>query len=312
MHQNSIKAIQLEYPVFGEAVQLFSFWLGKHHLSGHICTEVIEILTAEEFLYPTTFQAPTTPLIAFYRTLQRLIRHNWEETPFILDLNLTEKEINTEIRNNIYLQFRSNRAYQKSEMEKPKSKDGNDLHLDYLSPMMYIVTSNDKINNYLPSFIDPKQVPEKVVFNLMIHFAKSTMETIKSYLGNHYLDYTSFHYLDQNINENGQKRDESSAVALVNLRENDEKRTEKKTIVWSFFEMVFSSKSVLNHCQLIFEFKDSLVLQNLLTKCGQNGDSNSKVFPKTPYYYDYPTLTQLEIFKNIPINELSVQHMLPM
>jgi hypothetical protein len=33
-HQNSIKAIQLEFPVYGETVQLFTFWLGKHQLSG--------------------------------------------------------------------------------------------------------------------------------------------------------------------------------------------------------------------------------------------------------------------------------------
>jgi hypothetical protein len=71
IHQNAIKGLQLEFPVFGAAVQMFQFWLAKHQLSGHFCVEVIEILVADEFLNPVGSFAPTTAISAFYRTLQR-------------------------------------------------------------------------------------------------------------------------------------------------------------------------------------------------------------------------------------------------
>lgn len=71
LHHNAIKALQSQYMVFGETVQLVKLWLARHHFSGHLSHESIELLVAFEFVHGTTLVPPTTPFAGLLRTLNR-------------------------------------------------------------------------------------------------------------------------------------------------------------------------------------------------------------------------------------------------
>ena len=199
-----------------------------------------------------------------------------------MDLNLTEKEISTEIRNKIYLQFRSNRAFQES--EKQKAQGTNEIMLNYFSPIMYIVTSNDKINNYMPTFIDRKQIPERMVFNLMQHYAQLTIQKLSRYLESESLDFIEFHHLT-NVSE--------EFPVVTNFQ--------KANIMLKFYESLFSSSTIFSHCQLLFEFHDSFIVKNSVAE---------NKLPVSAYHYCFPLVSQIEVYKNISIQDLSVERLL--
>lgn len=223
LHHNQVKSLHSKFPVFGEAVQLLQLWFAKHNFSSHICIEVLELLVAYEFVHPSSIHPPTTAFSAFHKALQRLVTHNWEEDPFIVDLSGESKVINVEARTSIVTRFRAARD---------SVKDVADAHLlNDINPAMYVVSSAEKINDFSPSY--GSKTPEKVVLGIIINSARATLTKIKDLFENYF-----------EIAE-------------------DEKVTSSSGIVdQQLISLIFESDAILNKCNYRFKFNKSIVNTN--------------------------------------------------
>lgn len=171
--------------------------------------------------------------------------------------------ITADVRNTIYLRFKANREYFRSETAKVGRSD--DYRLNYLSPIMYIVSSNDKVNQFYPSFLERRQVPERLVFNLFLYFAKETCKNLVSHL-------STFH-----INQD------------VLVAEERNRR---------FVKSLFEDEGIYKRCHLVFRFADVLQPKN---HTGKNG---------LLYHMDLPAVHQLELYKNTPLRDLTIENMM--
>ena len=87
-HHQSVRAINAEYFSYSTAVRLVSIWLSKNCFSGILSHRGIELLVASIFTEnPSALYPPQTSVSAFYRTLDRLGRHDFEVAPLVVNLD---------------------------------------------------------------------------------------------------------------------------------------------------------------------------------------------------------------------------------
>jgi hypothetical protein len=196
-------------------------------------------------------------------------------------LELNENLITVEDRNLIHLQFQSNRSYQRS--EKKKNPHMDDYLLNCLSPVMYVVTSNDKMNNYLPSFIEVSQIPERVVFNLLLSLGKITIKKLTHVIECSEIDLNGFNHCfkkEEPLNDSCQ----SISSLCGNVRQ--------------MFESIMYNESIYKRCDLVFKFHDALIFAE--------PNKATPVSSDPLYNFEIPTIAQIEVYKNISVSELSV------
>ena len=94
LHHMSVKSLHAQHPSYSAAVRLLSVWAAYHYFSGmlfflpqlsaalvflpllslssgHLCHEVLELVAAHVYVYPTMAQAPNSALAGFYQALVR-------------------------------------------------------------------------------------------------------------------------------------------------------------------------------------------------------------------------------------------------
>ncbi|KAK0101481.1 hypothetical protein ONS95_006651 [Cadophora gregata] len=97
LHTQSIATHCTRFPLLSPAIRLTKMWFDKHMLLGHVSEELVEILVARTFLQPYPWQAPSSVMTGFLRTLLFISRWDWRVTPLIVDFTgtMTTSEVDS-------------------------------------------------------------------------------------------------------------------------------------------------------------------------------------------------------------------------
>ena len=87
-HHQHIRAVNAEYLSYSTTVRLVSIWLSKNCFSGILSHRDIELLVASIFTEnPSALYPPQTSVSGFYRTLDRLGKHDFDVAPLVVNLD---------------------------------------------------------------------------------------------------------------------------------------------------------------------------------------------------------------------------------
>lgn len=86
-HTQAIQNLSTRFPMFSPSIRLVKKWFASHLLTTHFSPELIELLVVRTFLQPYPWQAPSSPMTGFLRTLLFLSRWDWRNEPLIVDLS---------------------------------------------------------------------------------------------------------------------------------------------------------------------------------------------------------------------------------
>ena len=168
MHHNAIKALHSQFPSFGNAVRLLSRWCAGNHFTGMASHEVLELVTASCYLDPVVGVAPSSPSAGFRRALLKLTSHDWENEPLIVDF---ADELSIADRLLISSTFQQAR----------ESASG---------PALFIVSSYDRISNWIPS-TSSVATPSKVVLRLLTSAAMLSLSLYDKWARASSVDYSA-------------------------------------------------------------------------------------------------------------------------
>lgn len=80
-------------PAWSGGVRLTKRWVSAHLLGDTISDTAVEVIMARIFLNPAEFDsAPVSPVAAFYRWLQLVSSHDWNESPLIVSPDMESSE----------------------------------------------------------------------------------------------------------------------------------------------------------------------------------------------------------------------------
>lgn len=88
-HTLRIQTLSRRFPFYSSAVRLLKTWFNKHLLTSQIKEELIELIALKPFLDSAPYVPPSSPVSAFFRSLEFLATWNWKEDPLILDVDKT-------------------------------------------------------------------------------------------------------------------------------------------------------------------------------------------------------------------------------
>lgn len=89
LHTQSISTHCTRFPLLSPTIRLMKMWFDKHMLLGHVSEELVEILVARTFLQPYPWQAPSSVMTGFLRTLLFISRWDWRLSPLVVDFTGT-------------------------------------------------------------------------------------------------------------------------------------------------------------------------------------------------------------------------------
>jgi U3 small nucleolar RNA-associated protein 22 len=95
LHTQSIATHCTRFPFLSSTIRLMKLWFDSHMLSRHVGEELIELLAVRIFLQPYPWQAPSSAMTGFLRTILFLSRWDWRSTPLIVDFTgtMTTQEV---------------------------------------------------------------------------------------------------------------------------------------------------------------------------------------------------------------------------
>lgn len=142
--------------------------------AGHLCTELIELIVAHEFLHPSSCTPPGSILTGFYRSLLRVAEHDWDSEPLVVDMT-GEISASPSLMLDIITNFRASRSHGKERTSDGPQADCSSpawdaSFLDAMNAPMYVVSSADKPHKYWPSLA--ARSPEKVVLAMIAKSAR--------------------------------------------------------------------------------------------------------------------------------------------
>lgn len=147
--------------------------------AGHLCTELIELIVAHEFLHPSSCTPPGSILTGFYRSLLRVAEHDWESEPLVVDMT-GDISASPSVMLDIVTNFRASRSHH--HYKENTSSDGPQADcsspawdasfLDAMNAPMYVVSSADKPHKYWPTLA--ARSPEKIVLAMIVRSARSS------------------------------------------------------------------------------------------------------------------------------------------
>lgn len=85
LHNQVIETLCGRFQALSPTIRLVKRWFDSHKMSYHFLEETIELLALKVFLEPYPWQAPSSAMTGFLRTLQFLARWDWRTEPLILD-----------------------------------------------------------------------------------------------------------------------------------------------------------------------------------------------------------------------------------
>ncbi|KAL4100422.1 hypothetical protein PRIC1_008216 [Phytophthora ramorum] len=86
-HSSTVHALHTKNTSFGPTVRLVQRWLADKALSNVLSIEAVELLVADVFLTTASTSTPHSVLSSFLRFLKRVASFDWQNAPFIVDLN---------------------------------------------------------------------------------------------------------------------------------------------------------------------------------------------------------------------------------
>ncbi|KAE9041263.1 Nucleolar protein 6 [Phytophthora rubi] len=86
-HASTVHALHTKNTSFGPTVRLVQRWLADKALSNVLAVEAVELLMADVFLSAASASAPRSVLSSFLRFLKRIASFDWQNAPFVVDLN---------------------------------------------------------------------------------------------------------------------------------------------------------------------------------------------------------------------------------
>ncbi|KAG6357924.1 hypothetical protein INS49_013807 [Diaporthe citri] len=84
-HTQTMSILCTRFPALSPTIRLVKHWFNSHKLSCHFLEELVELLALRVFLEPYPWQAPSSAMTGFLRTLQFLSRWDWRLEPLVLD-----------------------------------------------------------------------------------------------------------------------------------------------------------------------------------------------------------------------------------
>lgn len=85
LHTQTIATFCSRFPALSPTIRLVKRWFDAHKLSCHFLEEMLELVALKVFLEPYPWQAPSSGMTGFLRTLQFLSRWDWRTEPLVLD-----------------------------------------------------------------------------------------------------------------------------------------------------------------------------------------------------------------------------------
>lgn len=158
-HTQTIATFCGRFPALSPTIRLVKRWFDSHKLSYHFLEEMIELLTLKVFLEPYPWQAPSSAMTGFLRTLQFLARWDWRVKPLILD---TSSEL-----------VGSERSAIETRLEAWRKIDPSMSHTT-----LFVATSHDASGTAY-SIYGGRPYPSKVVATRMTVLARSACKRVK-------------------------------------------------------------------------------------------------------------------------------------
>jgi U3 small nucleolar RNA-associated protein 22 len=84
-HTQTMSVLCTRFPALSPTIRLLKHWFNSHKLSCHFLEELVEMFALRVFLEPYPWQAPSSAMTGFLRTLQFLSRWDWRTEPLVLD-----------------------------------------------------------------------------------------------------------------------------------------------------------------------------------------------------------------------------------
>lgn len=84
-HTQTMSILCARFPALSPTIRLVKHWFHSHKLSCHFLEELVELFALRVFLEPYPWQAPSSAMTGFLRTLQFLSRWDWRTQPLVLD-----------------------------------------------------------------------------------------------------------------------------------------------------------------------------------------------------------------------------------
>lgn len=85
LHTQTISTLCSRFPALSPTIRLVKHWFDSHKLSCHFQEETIELFALKVFLEPYPWQAPSSAMTGFLRTLQFLSKWDWRTEPLVVD-----------------------------------------------------------------------------------------------------------------------------------------------------------------------------------------------------------------------------------
>lgn len=85
LHTQMVSTLSTRFPALSPTIRLVKHWFDSHKLSCHFLEETIELFALKVFLEPYPWQAPSSAMTGFLRTLQYLSRWDWRTEALIVD-----------------------------------------------------------------------------------------------------------------------------------------------------------------------------------------------------------------------------------
>ncbi|ODM18328.1 hypothetical protein SI65_06199 [Aspergillus cristatus] len=236
----AIRTLCTRFPLLSPTIRLVKYWFNSHLFAGHVNEELIELLTVRTFTQPYPWEAPSSVMAGFLRTLHFLSRWDWQQEPLIVDLG---GELNQDVIETIRTRFSAWRSIDPA-MNAVVMFAASDVDTDGVTWTQY-------------------EAPPKVVAARMSTLAKAAMKLLREQ--GHDLDIsslfqTSLAPYDFILNLRSKLfSDRSSSTKFKNLTEyGSQGRLDKLAIVKSFvgdIQACYSESLLLFHgeddCRII-------------------------------------------------------------
>ncbi|EYC07881.1 hypothetical protein Y032_0068g185 [Ancylostoma ceylanicum] len=146
--QASLQSFATKHAAFGETVQIVKKWLSIHFMTDAVADLVVEMIVAAAFEHPV-LPPPQTPIAAFRRVLQLIVKHNWTARPLFVDFD---------------------GAWNEEEIAKLES---NFVKMRPVLPPMVVITNEDPVGSRWT-----RDGPTPLLLKRLIALAKSVLKVL--------------------------------------------------------------------------------------------------------------------------------------
>jgi len=152
IHHTNVHSMYAQFPSYGNATRLLQYWVSSSMFTGHLSNELVELIVAHVYIHPKFGRAPTSAQAGFRSALQLLSEWDWNGNPMVVNFS-------GDLKPDEFLQINE-------QFEHARSTDSSALS-------MYIVSSYDRLSEFLPFFAE-NGCPERVVLRMICSAASET------------------------------------------------------------------------------------------------------------------------------------------